>query len=71
MKIFDRWGNPVFESTDPMLSWDGTDSKTGKDASEGVYYYVCTVFEITVGGVRPFAEPKKGYIHLIREDKTN
>ena len=70
MKIFDRWGNPVFETTDPMLSWDGKDLKTGKDASEGVYYYVCTVFEVTVGGVRPFAEPKKGYIHLIREDKT-
>ncbi len=71
MKIFDRWGNPVFETTDPLLSWDGRDANTGKDAAEGVYYYVCNVFEITIGGVRPFPEAKKGYIHLIREDKTN
>ncbi|MFI5172072.1 MAG: gliding motility-associated C-terminal domain-containing protein [Chitinophagales bacterium] len=70
MKIFDRWGNLVFTTSDPMLNWDGKDSKTGKDVSEGVYYYVCNVFEITVGGIRPFTEPKKGYIHLYRQDKS-
>ena len=70
MKIFDRWGNLVFTTTDPMLNWDGKDSKLGKDLSEGVYYYVCTVYEITVGGVVPFKEPKKGYIHLYRQDKS-
>lgn len=70
MKIFDRWGNLVFTTTDPMLNWDGRDSKLGKDVNEGVYYYVCTVYEITVGGVVPFKEPKKGYIHLYRQDKS-
>jgi len=70
MKIFDRWGNLVFTTTDPMLNWDGKDSKLGKDLNEGVYYYACTVYEITVGGVVPFKEPKKGYIHLYRQDKS-
>ncbi len=70
MKIFDRWGNLVFTTTDPMLNWDGKDSKLGKDVNEGVYYYVCTVYEITVGGVVPFEQPKKGYIHLYRQDKS-
>lgn len=70
MKIFDRWGNLVFTTSDPMLNWDGMDSSTGKDAAEGVYYYTCTVYEITVSGVQPFTEPKKGYIHLYRESKV-
>ncbi len=70
MKIFDRWGNLVFTTSDPMLNWDGKDSKLGKDVNEGVYYYVCTVYEITVGGVVPFKSPQKGYIHLYRSDKS-
>jgi len=69
MLVFDSWGNPVFSTTDPMLNWDGKDGKTGKDVSEGVYYYTCTVYEITVSGVQPFPEIKKGYIHLYRESK--
>lgn len=67
MKIFDRWGNLVFETEDPMINWDGKNLQ-GKDVAEGVYYYVCNVYEITVSGVKPFAKPKKGYIHLIRAD---
>ena len=38
--------------------------------SEGVYYYKCDVFEITVNGVTAFPEPKDGYIHLVRQDKS-
>ena len=70
MKIFDRWGNVVFTTNDPMLNWDGIDTNTGKNASEGVYFYTCTVYEITVDGVRPFPQPKEGYIHLYRESKV-
>lgn len=70
MKIFDRWGSLVFTTTDPMINWDGKDSATGIDVSEGVYYYKCDVFEITVNGVTPFPEPKDGYIHLVRQDKS-
>jgi gliding motility-associated-like protein len=70
MKIFDRWGSLVFTTTDPMINWDGKDSATGIDVSEGVYYYKCDVFEITVNGVTAFPEPKDGYIHLVRQDKS-
>ncbi|HNV98938.1 MAG TPA: gliding motility-associated C-terminal domain-containing protein, partial [Chitinophagales bacterium] len=69
MKIFDSWGNLVYTASDPMINWDGIDASTGKNAAEGVYYYTCTVYEITVSGVQPFLEPYKGYIHLIRESK--
>jgi gliding motility-associated-like protein len=66
MKIFDRWGNLVFEATDPMLNWDGTDINSGRNVSEGIYYYVCNVYEVTVEGVQQIPAPQKGYIHLIR-----
>lgn len=69
MQIFNRWGSLVFETTDPMLNWDGTDMHSGKDLEEGTYYYVCVVYEITVNGVKKVEEPLKGYIHLIRADK--
>ena len=51
MKIFNRWGALVFETNDPMLNWDGTSGLTGKELEEGVYYYVCYVYEVTVTGV--------------------
>lgn len=70
MKIVDRWGNLVFSTDDPMLNWDGKDIKTGKDVAEGIYYYTCVVYQITVGGIKPFPQPQKGFIHLYRENKN-
>lgn len=34
--IFNRWGQKIFEWTDPSLGWDGTFH--GKPAKEGVYF---------------------------------
>ena len=36
-RIYDRWGEKVFESTDPNLCWDGT--YKGKELNAGVYAY--------------------------------
>lgn len=66
IKIFTRWGNLVFETTDPDINWNGTDQATGKQLKEGVYYYVCDVFEQRLEGVRQIDEPLSGYIHIIR-----
>ncbi len=38
--IFNRWGNLVYEFTDPDDGWDGT--YRGKLVEPGVYYYVIT-----------------------------
>ena len=65
MQIFNRWGNQVFETTDPDLNWNGTDMKSGKALNDGVYYYTCAVQELRVDGVQPRSEVLKGYIHLI------
>ena len=37
LKIFDRWGEMVFESTDQSVGWDGT--FRGKDLDPDVYVY--------------------------------
>jgi gliding motility-associated-like protein len=36
--IFNRWGEKVFESTNPNFKWDG--SKNGNPLTAGVYYYL-------------------------------
>lgn len=66
MKIYTRWGNLVFETTDPMINWDGKDQKTGKVVKEGVYFYVCKVFELRVDGVQESGDIRNGFIHVIR-----
>ncbi len=66
MKIYDRWGGLVFETTDPDINWNGTNLKD-KDLSDGTYFYVCKVFELRVEGVVQREEPLSGYIHLFRQ----
>ena len=45
MKLYDAWGQLVFETEDPNLLWNGTHYKTGKSLTDGVFYYVCEVYE--------------------------
>ncbi len=45
MKLYDAWGQLVFESENPELNWDGKHYKTGKTLTDGVFYYVCEVYE--------------------------
>ncbi|MDG1332847.1 MAG: gliding motility-associated C-terminal domain-containing protein [Crocinitomicaceae bacterium] len=42
-KIFDRWGELIFESQDPNFSWDGT--YNGNYIQDGVLVYVATVVD--------------------------
>jgi len=58
-KIFDRWGEKVFESHDPSQGWDG--SYKGKIATPAVYVYY--VEAVCYNNERFF---KKGNITLIR-----
>lgn len=39
IEIYNRWGSLLYSSTDVNLGWDGK-SKSGKDCSEGVYYFI-------------------------------
>ncbi len=66
MKIFNRMGNLVFETTSPDINWDGKDQKTQKEIPTGVFYYVCEVYFGTLDGESRLERPLSGYIHLIR-----
>jgi len=50
IKIYDRWGREVFSTNDPGINWDGRDKTTNQPCSDGVYFYVCDVYEITLNG---------------------
>jgi gliding motility-associated-like protein len=41
LTVFDRWGEKIFESTNPFIGWDGT--YEGEDLNPGVFTYVVTV----------------------------
>ncbi len=66
MKVFNRWGNLVFETTDPNINWDGT-NLAGDALNNGVYFYRCQVFEQRLGGVETLANTLSGYIEIVRD----
>lgn len=65
MTIFNRWGGMVYETEDPDINWDGKDMNTNADCSDGVYFYVCRVYEITLLGIVP--RELRGSVTIIRD----
>ncbi len=45
LTIYNRWGMPVFHTIDPDINWNGNDNGKGEECAEGVYFYICDVFE--------------------------
>ena len=50
LTIFDRWGKVVFQTHEPEINWDGKDKTTNQPCSDGTYFFVCEVTEITLSG---------------------
>ncbi len=63
-KVFNRWGQLVYETTDPDLNWDGT-NLNGSMLPEGVYYYKCKIFEQRVSGTVEREDILSGFIQLV------
>lgn len=68
MKIYDRWGLLMFQTSDKNILWDGRNKDTKGICPDGTYFYICTVNEIHVDGIEPHT--LKGFIQLFKE-KTN
>ncbi|MFP4663108.1 MAG: gliding motility-associated C-terminal domain-containing protein [Bacteroidales bacterium] len=62
MKIFNRWGQLLFETEDPDIMWDGRIQKTNKKVTDGVYFYTCEVYEYRLTGIEP--RHLNGTIHV-------
>jgi gliding motility-associated-like protein len=60
--IFNRWGEPVFESQDKNFEWDGT--RKGEILPNGTYAYVMRYTSITSDD--PTIYEKRGGVTLIR-----
>jgi len=65
LKIYNRWGNIIYETNEPEINWDGIDTK-GKEVSEGSYYYTCTVFEDSSDSGTVEANLLSGHIQILR-----
>ena len=68
IQIFNRWGQEIFTTTDPDIKWDGTNQNNGNKLSDGTYFYVCTVNELFLEGIKP--RILKGFITLLRNKET-
>ncbi|MCI5081997.1 MAG: gliding motility-associated C-terminal domain-containing protein, partial [Saprospiraceae bacterium] len=62
MRIFDRWGAVVYESTDPAEGWDGR--RKGSKLGSGVYVWWATYTVIENDKPREVSET--GDISLIK-----
>ena len=69
IKIYNRWGQLMFETTDPDINWDGKNQNNNKDCTEGVYFYICHVNEIRLGGIE--TRVLKGFVHILRNAKSS
>jgi gliding motility-associated-like protein len=59
--IFNRWGEEIFVSQDPLAYWDGA-MADGTDCPDGVYNYLLEYQEINKGEVKQIL----GFVRLIK-----
>ncbi|NTW31544.1 MAG: gliding motility-associated C-terminal domain-containing protein [Bacteroidetes bacterium] len=64
LQIFNRWGQIVYTTENPDINWNGKDKFSNLDCSDGVYFYVCDVYEIRLAGLKK--RTINGSIHLYR-----
>ena len=63
--VFTRWGDKVYESTDdPGINWKGVNS-TGKQVSDGTYYYTAEV-EFQSLSPQNAKQTFKGWVEIVR-----
>ena len=61
LQVWNRWGEPLFDTIDPFQGWNGQKGNTGQDQPAGIYLY-----EAVLIGPRGEKFDYKGYITLIR-----
>jgi gliding motility-associated-like protein len=65
LKVFNRWGQLVFETTNPDIQWDGK-NLNGKELADGAYHYICYVYEQPSSSGGQTVRELKGFIELFR-----
>ncbi len=68
MKIFNRWGELVYETDDPKINWDGRNYRNNRPVTTGVYFYICDVYERRLTGIE--IRHLQGFIHVFTGTDT-
>ena len=63
LKIYNRWGQLMFETVDPAFKWDGKNKDTKQLCHDGTYFFVCTVNEIRVKGIE--SRLIRGFVQIL------
>ncbi len=48
--IFNRWGNILHDTDDPLIQWDGKSKQTNMDCPPGTYFYVTDITYVDTTG---------------------
>ena len=48
--IFNRWGNILWDTDDPLIQWDGKSKQTNMDCPPGTYFYVTDITYVDKAG---------------------
>jgi gliding motility-associated-like protein len=62
--LYNRWGEVVYENTNPALGWDGKSKQMKQQVTDGVYFYTCTVNERHFYGIKEIK--LKGFVQVIK-----
>lgn len=66
IQIFNRWGQLMYQTDDPDILWNGTNYRNGKVVSDGVYFYICDVFERRITGIE--VRHLTGFVHVFNAE---
>ncbi len=69
IQIFNRWGELVYKTDDKRVNWDGSYLKTQNKVSNGVYYYICDIWEKRLSGTE--VKTLTGFIHVYNDTQHN
>ncbi len=69
MKIYNRWGQLIFETSDPDIEWNGRYMQNNKPVADGVYYYICDVYEQRLTGLE--IRHLTGFVHVFSSTDYN
>ena len=48
--IFNRWGNVLWDTDDPLIQWDGKSKQTKMDCPPGTYFYITDITYVDTTG---------------------
>ena len=63
-QVFNRWGNRIFQTTDPAIRWNGTTSD-GKKVADGTYFYTCIVYPSGLNAPTTLPTTLSGWIEVL------